>query len=182
MDSYIGTYQMDAQLCESIHTWAIENRRLLSHDRARQYAWAPMSAVNSEWTTQYLEALDGCLTEYKTQYPLCYKQLNGFSPTEPRLQLYEPDCAYSHAHCENDGAPHSIRRHLVYMTYLNTVDHGGGTEFTEFDITTEPCQGTTVIWPAGWQWYHRGIAAPQARKSIITGWWVFDEHSQMQPI
>ena len=81
-----------------------------------------------------------------------------------------PNDAYSVAHCENDGYPEHAQRHLSYMTYLTTIDDGGGTMFTQQDVVTPSNAGLTVIWPAGWTHYHHGVPAPTETKYIITGW------------
>jgi len=182
MHNCIETYTMNTDLCKQIVEWTLNNRKRLEHDRLRQYSWIPLPQVDDNLHQQYMTELDSCLDQYKLKYPTCWKNLNLFDATEPRLQLYEPGDAYTHAHCENDGVPWTVRRHLVYMTYLNTVDEGGGTEFSDWDLTTDCVQGNTVIWPAGWQYYHRGIAAPSQRKMILTGWYVFRETTTAKPI
>jgi hypothetical protein len=69
----------------------------------------------------------------------------------------------------------NCNRHLVFMTYLNDVKEGGGTEFAhqreargENALKAE--KGLTLIWPADWTHTHRGIVAPNEEKIIATGW------------
>ena len=59
------------------------------------------------------------------------------------------------------------------MTYLNTIDDGGGTEFILQNLVASAKQGLTLIWPAGWTHYHRGIVSNTQIKYIITGWLCF---------
>ena len=59
------------------------------------------------------------------------------------------------------------------MTYLNDVNIGGGTEFYHQKVTVLPEKGKTVIWPADWTHTHRGVAAPNEEKIIVTGWYNF---------
>ena len=76
-------------------------------------------------------------------------------------------------HMENVGKNDSLYRHLVFMTYLNTLDDAG-TEFY-YQKTTTPCEkGLTIIWPATWTHTHRGVTNYKGEKSIITGWFSFD--------
>ena len=62
-------------------------------------------------------------------------------------------------------------RHLVFMTYLNSVDDGGETEFLHQNIKVKPKKGLTLIWPADWTHTHRGVVSPSQDKYILTGWY-----------
>ena len=59
---------------------------------------------------------------------------------------------------------------MVFMTYLNDVTDGGGTEFYYQNKITEARKGKTLIWPADWTHTHRGVVSPTQDKYIITGW------------
>lgn len=92
------------------------------------------------------------------------------------IQRYNPSQAYYAWHTEraNHLMPNSSR-HLVFMTYLNTVDDGGETEFFHQGIKIKPQKGLTVIWPADWTHTHRGCPSTTQTKYIITGWFNFIE-------
>jgi hypothetical protein len=34
-----------------------------------------------------------------------------------------------------------------------------------------PKKGLTLIWPADWTHFHKGIPAPNEEKMIVTGWY-----------
>jgi prolyl 4-hydroxylase len=36
---------------------------------------------------------------------------------------------------------------MTIFLYLNDVEDGGGTRFTELDITVQPKRGTALLWP-----------------------------------
>ena len=77
-------------------------------------------------------------------------------------------------HFENNGKGVDTYRHLVFMTYLNTLENAG-TEFLYQNVTT-PCEkGLTLIWPATWTHTHRGIVNNVGEKYITTGWYSFNE-------
>lgn len=59
------------------------------------------------------------------------------------------------------------------MTYLNDVTDEGGTQFLHQNVTVQPRKGLTVVWPADWTFFHRGIPSPTQEKRIITGWFNF---------
>jgi prolyl 4-hydroxylase len=119
----------------------------------------------------YLEALQDCIDSYTEKWPTC----NWYAPwkiTSPiNLQYYKPTEAYHGWHTERCSTNDiSISRHLVFMTYLNTVTDQGGTEFYNQKLTINAEKGKTVIWPADWTFTHRGVPSPTQEKYIITGW------------
>ena len=54
------------------------------------------------------------------------------------------------------------------MTYLDSQDEGGETEFLYYDISVKPIKGLTLIWPAEWSHTHRGNVV-KTDKYIVTG-------------
>jgi hypothetical protein len=87
----------------------------------------------------------------------------------PQIQHYEPGGAFFGEHYESSGLD-IAHRVLAFMTNLNTVKQGGGTEFIYQDYINPAKKGVTNIWPAGFTHTHRGIPAPKEHKYIITGW------------
>ena len=87
----------------------------------------------------------------------------------PQIQHYEPGGAFFGEHYESSGLD-LAHRVLAFMTYLNTVKQGGGTEFIYQQHVCRPKKGVTIIWPAGFTHTHRGVPAPKEHKYIITGW------------
>ena len=120
----------------------------------------------------YLDHLNDCLEEYKKKY-FYSDRVSAYRIKEPvKIQHYKPGEGFYGWHCENSGI--SKYRHLVFMTYLNTLDNAG-TEFYH-QKTTTPCEkGLTIIWPVAWTHMHRGVINHQSDKYIITGWYSFDE-------
>jgi hypothetical protein len=122
----------------------------------------------------YFTELKKCLNQYIEQYPYS----NNYGPfaikENVKIQHYHPGQGYTAYHTERGSCsePNSSR-HLVFMTYLNDVAHGGETEFYHQQLKVKPQKGLTLIWPADWTHTHRGIVAPIEEKIIITGWWNF---------
>ena len=89
--------------------------------------------------------------------------------------LLQPDKrGYPAWHYERHRKPdYSMKRHLVFMTYLNTVDDEGETEFWYQRKYIQPRKGRTLIWPAEWTHTHRGIPSQTQDKYIITGWYSY---------
>ena len=86
------------------------------------------------------------------------------------LQKYSPGGGYHILHCENYNTGNHRTNILAWMYYLNTVREGGGTYFSNFDLTVNAEEGRLVIWPAYWTHFHKGIVSKTCDKYIATGW------------
>ena len=64
------------------------------------------------------------------------------------LQKYNPGGGYHILHCENYNTGNHRTNILAWMYYLNTVREGGGTYFSNYDLTVNAEEGRLVIWPA----------------------------------
>ena len=119
----------------------------------------------------YLKALKEVLASYKKKYRYSDFDQREWSITNPvKIQRYKPKEAFYSWHYENNGAPKMITRHLVFMTYLNTVTDRGETEFFYQKKKFKPVKGSTLIWPAAWTHTHRGFPSSTQTNTIITGW------------
>jgi len=62
----------------------------------------------------------------------------------------------------------SCKRYLVMFWYLNDVDEGGETIFTDpLDIKVKPKMGRVLIFPPMWMYPHAGLAPKSNDKYII---------------
>ena len=115
----------------------------------------------------YLEFINQVLGSYKEtydafMYPVCFAE--GMN-----IQYYEPGEGFPKWHCER-GMYQTNQRALAFMTYLNDVSDGGGTEWLYQEKKLQPKKGLTAIWPTDFTHTHRGIISPTETKIIITGW------------
>lgn len=120
----------------------------------------------------YMNELNKCLEKYKKEYIYCDEgqELWGLEPW-PKIQRYKPKQGYHIWHNENAGSKSTYKRHLVFMTYLNTVTSGGETGFWDQKVKIKPKKGLTLIWPATWTHTHKGYPPVKQNKYIVTGWW-----------
>ncbi len=133
----------------------------------------PQNAAASKAINDYVKALTACMIKFKVKYPYCIPDGSEVKLIEDvSLQHYKPKGGYHRYHFERsaDFKPISTR-HLVFMTYLNTVTDKGGTEFYHQEMTTDAIEGNTVIWSSDWTHTHRGVPSPTQDKYIITGWY-----------
>ena len=123
----------------------------------------------------YLKALNECVQKYVDEF----KTLNNTNKvwdikSDLKIQKYTaPEDGYFKWHCERDGDEGSVSKLLVFMTYLNTVDKGGHTEFLYQKLKLQPKKSLTLIWPADFTHAHRGNKVEKDDKYIITGWFEY---------
>jgi len=184
-NSFIGTYDMvDPAICDKIidhfeSSPAVTPGGFMTDqsyiiDHKRKHCDQTFFPSDSALWYQYAQQLQTQADQYIAQYPWC----NSYEPwkiLEPvQIQRYLPGQAYHDYHTERTGSrgPQAVR-HLVFMTYLNTVTNGGGTEWPQQNILTAASRGCTVIWPADWTHTHRGVVSSDQTKYIVTGWFSF---------
>lgn len=120
----------------------------------------------------YQEELLNCQKQYISEYGYA-NEVDFYGITEYiKIQYYDKGWGFYDWHFENTGHPITIKRHLVFNTYLNDVENGG-TEFLYQDYTTKAQKGSTIIFPATWTHTHRGQISQDQEKYIITGWFNF---------
>ena len=123
---------------------------------------------------RYVAALKRVTSRYVEQYPYAARVGEWGLSSPTNFQYYPPGGGYKVYHTERvDRVEPGASRHLVFMTYLNNVTDAGGTQFVHQNITVQPVKGLTVIWPADWTFFHRGIPSPTQEKRIATGWFNF---------
>jgi len=173
--NFIAGWYIDPALCDAIVEKGNANLHQFEREGApRSYNWIDMAKLDPVLNNSYSESLWWTIEHYKEMFPYCYVHLRKWGFTVPRFQQYDPGDSYTAEHCENDGSVGCEYRHFAYMTYLNDIEDGGGTEFIHQNLITSPKKGLTLIWPATWTHYHKGVVAPSETKNIITGWCIFN--------
>lgn len=66
------------------------------------------------------------------------------------------------------GDKPSSSRYLAMFVYLNDVDEGGETEFSNVDFTIKPMCGRIVVFPPMWMYEHRGKKPISNSKYILS--------------
>lgn len=122
---------------------------------------------------QYFDELQKVVNKYTNAFP--FSEYSRFSMREPmQIQWYPKGGGFKVWHSERINCNiEQIRRHLVFMTYLNDVPNGG-TEWYHQDKYVDAVKGATVIWPADWTFTHRGRVTHEYEKMIVTGWFEYD--------
>ncbi len=145
-----------------------------------------LHALNKDIVTEYILELNQILEEYIETYPamrlldqfhICpYINVQHYKPGEGFYNYHAETTNYYTDNPENENEWRASSRVLTFMTYLNDVTDGGGTEFLYQNVTTSSQKGLTIFWPPWWTHFHRGIISPTQEKYIITGWYNFLPH------
>jgi hypothetical protein len=130
--------------------------------------------MKDERIKKFNKELNKVLDDYCKKFPNCElaHQAWGNALYEVfNIQKYKPNEAFFRWHTERSSMnATTIARHLTWMTYLNDVHDGGGTEWDHQKLKLKAQKGLTVIWPVDWTYTHRGIVSPTETKYIATGW------------
>lgn len=119
----------------------------------------------------YEVELDKVLSIYKDIYKLD-EHLYYFGLDDYNVQYYKKSEGFYKEHIENTGNLKTVKRCLVFMTYLNSLEDGG-TVFANQGITTVAEKGLTLIFPAYYTHLHKGQISTTNEKYIVTGWYSF---------
>lgn len=187
--NFISGWYIDTDLCNDIIS-SIEKKKIgLDSDTTgfRNYLGAVFARLDKTLCEQYEIIIKDLLQLYIEQYPILKTCADFTISDQPhvhdpdtlisstKLQKYLPGNYYSSLHFERMGPrlTQGNGRELAFMTYLNDVSDGGGTDFPYQNFQSKAEQGLTLIWPAGFTHPHIGIVSMTETKYIVTGWMKF---------
>ena len=128
--------------------------------------------LEGDLLSKYFLSLKNIVDLYIEKYPCCNHYAAWKIIDRVNIQHYKRNGGYHAWHTERSaGNSHLIAsRHLTFITYLNTVEDKGETEFLHQKLSIKPEKGLTIIWPVDWTFTHRGVSSPTEEKWIATGW------------
>jgi hypothetical protein len=181
---FIKGFFIDKKICKDLIKYFEENKDLqrkgkvkykISNVKKSTDISIPVEHYEKPVIKKYFMSLNNCIEEYKKIFPYC--SINTFQwriNEHINIQKYNPKEGFFKWHSERIGMSDlDNKRHLVFMTYLNSLENGG-TEFFHQKLKLEAEQGLTVIWPADWTYTHRGVISSMNTKYIATGWFSFN--------
>lgn len=109
-----------------------------SKDRTSSNAWCVEECYRNEFHQRVLKVVENItgIPERNSEYWQLLKYEEG--------QFYRHHHDYVNFHTERSQGV----RMLTVFLYLNTVEEGGGTRFTDLDITVEARRGRALLWPS----------------------------------
>jgi hypothetical protein len=170
MSDFIVERYISSQLCDDIID-EFHRQQPSWTDSTRGYWLVSSDMMNQDLVQRYKDEIFSAISFYKEVYSLAFEGFQTMRLEEPfNFQKYSPGFNYSTWHCENNGKEAFNKRVLAFMTYLNTVEVGGETEFLHQKMKSKPIKGKTLVWPAYFTHTHKGLPAPRDKKYIVTGW------------
>jgi hypothetical protein len=162
---------LDSKTCNSIidiYESNTDKHERIDNDFKPSFTQFDLTTHNSLYTEVH-NKLIGSTFDYKDLY---YEHV--YSKVFPekyafehfRIKKYNPggqDRFDTHVDVQDYS---SARRFLSFMWYLNDVDDGGQTVFS--DLTITPKQGKLVIFPPLWMFPHRGEPPTKEPKYIVS--------------
>ena len=115
----------------------------------------------------YVKHINEACQDYLDSVHLGYYQMRMLGL--PQIQHYSPGGGYFQEHIDSYSNS-TCNRIIGYITYLNTVDNGGGTQFPYMNHTEQAVSGKTIFFPSGVTHIHKGVVAPDEDKYILVGW------------
>jgi hypothetical protein len=180
LDGFIKGWYIDKDICKKLIKLFEENKQYQAKGvvaggykpKVKKSTDIYISPNDSNYNFYY-EALANCTASYKKIFPSLDLYLDKWRIVEDiNIQKYKPKEGFFKWHTEQGGVKNSTRM-LVFMTYLNTVKNKGETEWMYQKLKIKAEEGLTVIWPANWNFVHRGCPSDTETKYIITGWFNF---------
>ena len=115
----------------------------------------------------FFKSLNNALKEYLRFIPEEYIQFKALGRFEDdtgyQIQKTQPGDYYIWHHDQTTS------RLVTFIWYLNDVKDGGYTEFID-GTRIQPEAGKLIIFPATWDFLHRGVSPKTETKYLCTGW------------
>lgn len=177
MENFIYTFQIDPLVCDQLIEYHKNNNEYKAEGTSgtdgrvikeikESVDVTFFNSSNHPAIRNYFKELQRGFSSYCQKFDIHHLRLH--TAEHNNIQHYPPGGGFKVWHWERDNG--SEDRQLVYMTYLNTVTDGGGTEWRFQEFKLDAVKGLSVIWPADFTFTHRGIVSPTQEKWIATGW------------
>lgn len=183
---FIGSWNIkNDNLCKEIIKFFDENKGLqkkgttalgtnYTNKKTTDISINPNELKNDKYKcfNSYIDELYKCFIDYQLQWPFLKSMVKNVDIGSFNVQKYSKGDHFSQIHTERASLK-SSNRLFAWMTYLDSVEDGGTTNFLHYGIKIKPEIGKTLIWPAEWTHAHSGEILGSGEKHIITGWMNF---------
>ena len=181
-NNFIGCWQIDRKICDEIIAFYEENLTDVRDGSSggkidkqvkssKDISIRPNQLKENKYEVflRYMHILKDCYADYMKQWPHLKTLFDSVEVSNFNIQKYYTGGHFKKYHMERTNILNSSRV-FAWMTYLNSVNDGGSTDFLYYDLSIKPTTGKTLIWPAEWTHAHRGGIVNDGVKYIITGW------------
>ena len=108
--------------------------------------------------------IQACIGHYLSRSPIL--QSFELQATGYKIQMYARGQGFFRWHADSTGRGVQSRQ-VAMILYLNDVARGGETEFFHQGLKIAPRAGQLVLFPAGWNYMHRGQVPESGDKYIL---------------
>ena len=169
LQSYIKVYDdvFTAQECEELITsFETGEQEFIDEDKCPQFHQV---TLDSELSTQVVHKLIPRIQDYVDTIDLAdYMFPTKYSYEMVRIKKYRVDHGDQFSDHVDVNDYESSRRFLSFIVYLNDVEEGGETYFTQLRKKVRPKCGRLVIFPPLWMFPHRGNETISNTKYILS--------------
>jgi len=121
---------------------------------------------NKELKKLFLEAIRLYKKEHNIQE---YQWPKEFQLEPLRIKRYIPNSNEKFDEHVEITNLETAKRFMVAFLYLNDDFEGGETDFPQFQVMIKPERGNMVLFPAGWNWLHKGNSVRGNSPKYIVG-------------
>lgn len=176
---FIVAYQaMDKDLCQAVidrfdqdaqktHGNIFRPEASGVYDKSIKNSWdldIPRDGAWSDIFRKIHPKIQACMADYLARSPVL--QSVPLQATGYKIQMYPSNQGYFHWHADAIGK-NSQGRAVAMILYLNDVEKGGETEFYHQHIKVVPKAGQLILFPASWNYMHRGHTPESGDKYIV---------------
>jgi len=113
------------------------------------------------------QAMSSCLAHYMSEYEVQTRMFDDINDTGFQVQKYIRNYGYFRTHVDSFPGQSVSNRVISVLLYLNTIEHGGETNFPLHNQEVKPIAGRIVLFPATFTHPHESRPALSEDKWII---------------
>jgi len=128
---------------------------------------ADFTIIHSDLEQSIHQAVSSCLAHYMSEYEIQTRMFDDINDTGFQVQKYNRNYGYFRTHVDSFPGQSVSNRVISVLIYLNTVEHGGETNFPLHKQEVKPVAGRIVLFPATFTHPHESRPALSEDKWII---------------
>lgn len=128
---------------------------------------ADFTSIHSDLEQLIHQAVSSCLAHYMSEYEIQTRMFDDINDTGFQVQKYDRNHGYFRTHVDSFPGQSVSNRVISVLIYLNTVEHGGETNFPLHNQEVKPVAGRIVLFPATFTHPHESRPSLSEDKWII---------------
>lgn len=173
---HVKDNSLDEEVCDYLIKFFHKNENL--HQRYdedkrpnfTQFNFTANRHLNPVLHKKVVDSALSAIAEYKEKVPEAEFWQQNYGYEEFRLKYYRKNTEDQFdTHVDAIDMDSSLR-FLAFFWYLNDVDEGGETQFTNFDLTIKPKKGRLFMFPPLWLYPHKGNISISHDKYLLSSY------------